>query len=133
MIKETIILILIIVLSGCSIFGRPKFDNNVNLMLSEIRISIDYIKENCGDDPLLYIIQVKRRSEELLAYTENIGKQSHIYEAISIIDNDIKQLVDEHDKLPTSLHFYAYCRAKTDLINKKIVRTMQTYGGAARL
>lgn len=126
--RITTLIILTTLLSGCSWFAPPKFDNNEYFFFAEIEAHARFLVEECDDSTLATkrIDLMMFRSETLQTYSYYLPHSSELYGSSKLINKQLVQLRTRyHAEIPPSK---VYCKLKARTLVKEVRRILTTAG-----
>ena len=126
MIKNILIVILLVTLSGCASILPPDYDNNEYYILARLETHSRFLRDECP-----YPKQVKQRlytmlfdAELLNSYAYFLPRNSETYEISKILRDDVAEMQKRYDseKQPS----ITYCKMKSKLFTAKARRIMES-------
>ena len=112
-------IVLLVLLSACSSLLTPTFDNNEQLLLSQLNGKINIIKLHCDD--IDFIKQnsdtLKELTSTLHTYVRHTPNNKHTEQAVDIVVEDLTEFDNE---LNNPTFNSTYCDFKLKIISQKI-------------
>lgn len=122
------ITLLCTLLSSCSWFTPPKYDNNEYFFFAELEAHSRFLVEDCEDHNLAIkrIDAMMFRSETLQTYSYYLPHNSELYGSSKLINKQLVELRTRyHAEVPPS---EIYCKIKAKTLIREIRRILTTTG-----
>lgn len=126
--KRLIILTIVLLITGCSLFSPPAYDNNEYFFFAELETHSRFLVDECPypEHAKKRIESMMFRSETLQAYSYYLPHSSELYGSSKIINNQLVELRTRYlGEVPPS---EVYCKLKAKTLIREIRRVLTTAG-----
>lgn len=126
--KRLIVLTTVLILTGCSWFSPPAYDNNEYFFFAELETHSRFLVDECPYPELAKkrIEAMMFRSETLQAYSYYLPHSSELYGSSKIINTQLVEMRARYfGEVPPS---EVYCKLKAKTLIKEIRRILTTAG-----
>ena len=124
--KKIYLLAIVMLISSCAMLTPPKFDNVEYYQFAVLNTHASWLKEECGTDAFPEILlKMKLWSRTLLTYGIHLQNNHEITQFITIIDNDIQEIITRYKEKGMSK---TYCELKAEQLMIKLEITLDSIG-----